>query len=144
MRVRDVLKGKGDRVITIGPEATVGEAISRLVGNNIGSLPVVDPEGHLLGMLSERDVLRGLHARGEAFAGEKVSAAMTRAPQSCNLDDDVEEVMGTMSEFRIAKVPVLCNAKLCGIVSVGDVVKFLYAQVRSENHHLMSYIHGSY
>ena len=69
---------------------------------------------------------------------------MTRDPQTCDMDHDVEEVMGKMSEYRIAKVPVLCGGKLCGIVSVGDVVKVLYEKVCSENHHLMTYIHGSY
>ena len=63
MQVRDVLKTKGGRVISIDPEASVAEAIARLVQNNIGSLPVVDPEGHLVGIFSERDVLRGVNPR---------------------------------------------------------------------------------
>ena len=144
MQVRDVLKGKGGRIISIEPEATVSEAISRLVQNNIGSLPVTDQEGHLLGILSERDVLRGIYRQGEAFKELKIAEVMTSDPQSCNLDHDVEEVMGKMSENRIAKVPVLCDDKLCGIVSVGDVIKVLYDKVTFENHHLKTYIHGSY
>jgi len=144
MQVRDVLARKGNRIISIGPEATVADAVSRLVQNNIGSLPVVDLEGHLLGIVSERDVLRGTHERGAAFGQSRIADIMTSDPQTCDLDHDVEEVMGKMSEYRIAKVPVLCDGKLCGIVSVGDVVKVLYEKVCSENHHLMTYIHGSY
>ena len=125
-------------------EATVADAISRLVENNIGSLPVIDGDGGLVGILSERDVLRGIHERGPAFNQSRVADVMTRDPESCNLDHDVEEVMGKMSEYRIAKVPVLCDSKLCGIVSVGDVIRVLYDKVCSENHHLMTYIHGNY
>ncbi len=142
MQVRDVLKSKGGQVISIEPEATVSEAIARLVQNNIGSLPVVDPSG-LVGIFSERDVLRGIHNTGERFNRMKVSEVMTRNPVTCNLDDDVNDVMGQMSERRIAKVPVLDNAQLVGIVSVGDVIKVMYDKVHSENQHLMSYIHGA-
>jgi len=144
MQVRDVLKTKGGRVISIDPEASVTEAIARLVQNNIGSLPVVDGEGHLVGIFSERDALRGLHHHGAGFGQKPVMQVMTCDPITSELGDDVNEVMGKMSERRIAKVPVLHNGKMVGIISVGDVVKFLYEKVSSENQHLMTYIHGSY
>jgi CBS domain-containing protein len=144
MKVRDVLKTKGGRVISIDPEASVTEAIVRLVQNNIGSLPVVDGEGRLVGMFSERDALRSVHHHGESSCGMHVTQLMSGNPVTCNLDDDVNEVMGKMSERRIAKVPVLHEGKLVGIVSVGDVIKVLYEKVSSENQHLMTYIHGSY
>jgi len=143
MQVRDVLKTKGGRVITIEANATVAEAIARLVQNNIGSLPVVDDEGRMQGIFSERDCLRGLHARGEGFGRIKVAEVMTPNPVTCSCDDDVDDVMGQMSERRIAKVPVLKDGKLVGIVSVGDVIKVLYERVHSENQHLMTYIHGT-
>jgi CBS domain-containing protein len=142
--VRDVLKAKGARVITIEPGATVTEAIARLVQNNIGSLPVVDTDGALIGVFSERDVLRGLHNRGEAFNRMKVGDVMTHDPVTCTPDCDVDEVMGKMSERRIAKVPVLENGRLAGIISVGDVIKVMFERVSSENQHLMTYIHGSF
>ena len=110
MQVRDVLKAKGGRVISIDPEATIAEAIARLVQNNIGSLPVVDGEGQLVGIFSERDALRGLHHQGDGFGQMHVTQVMTRNPVTCDLDDDVNEVMGKMSERRIAKVPVLTTA----------------------------------
>ena len=69
MLVRDVLESKGRRIISIDCEATVSEAIAKLVQNNIGSLPVVDHDGHLVGIFSERDVLRVIHNRGEGLAG---------------------------------------------------------------------------
>ncbi len=144
MQVRDVLKAKGGRIITIGQDATVAEAIARLVQHNIGSLPVTADDGTLVGIFSERDVLRGLQARGEGFGPTRVSNVMTPEPVTCNLDDDVNDVMGMMSDRRIAKVPVLDAGRLVGIVSVGDVVKVMYDRVHSENQHLMTYIHGSY
>lgn len=144
MQVRDVLKSKAGRAITIESEATVAEAIARLVQHNIGSLPVVDDAGHLVGIFSERDVLRGIHNCGERFQRMRVSEVMTHDPVTCTLEDDVDDVMGQMSDRRIAKVPVLNDAQLVGIVSVGDVIKVMYERVHSENQHLMSYIHGGH
>lgn len=144
MQVRDVLKSKGGHVIWIEVDANVSDAIARLVQNNIGSLPVLDQGGTLVGMFSERDVLRGVHNRGEGFGRVKVSEVMSHNPITCNLDDDVDDVMGKMSERRIAKVPVLSNDRLVGIVSVGDVIKVMYERLHSENQHLMTYIHGTF
>jgi CBS domain-containing protein len=143
MLVRDVLVSKGRRVISIDPEATVSEAIAKLVQNNIGSLPVLNHEGHLIGIFSERDVLRIIHNRGEGFGRLRIADVMTGDPITCHLDDDVNEVMGKMSERHIAKVPVLSDSELVGIVSVGDVIKVMFDKVHTENQHLISYIHGA-
>lgn len=143
MLVRDVLHSKGNRIISIDPEATVHEAIAKLVQNNIGSLPVVDHEGRLIGIFAERDVLQIIHNRGEGFGRMRISEVMTHDPTTCDIIDDVNDVMGQMSEHRIAKVPVLQDGKLVGIISVGDVIKVMYDKVATENHHLLSYIHGA-
>jgi len=143
MLVRDVLQSKGRRIVTIDCEATVGEAIGKLVQHNIGSLPVVDHGGKLIGIFSERDVLRVIHNRGDNFGRMPVCDVMTRDPITCSLDDDVEQVMGVMSDRRIAKVPVTSGDELLGIVSVGDVIKALHEKLSHENQHLLSYIHGA-
>jgi CBS domain-containing protein len=117
MLVRDVLVSKNRSVIAIDPAALVSEAIAKLVQNNIGSLPVVDAAGHLIGIFSERDVLRIIHNRGEGFGRLPVSEVMTRDP-------------------------ITCSAELVGIVSVGDVIKVLYDKLHAEHQHLMTYIHG--
>jgi CBS domain-containing protein len=143
MLVRDVLESKGRRVIAIDCEATVSEAVAKLVQNNIGSLPVLDQGGRLVGIFSERDVLRLIHNRGEGFGRLRVADVMTSGPVTCKLDDQVDDVMGKMSERHIAKVPVLSEDQLVGVVSVGDVVKVLYDKVHAENQHLISYIHGA-
>jgi CBS domain-containing protein len=142
MRVRDVLNAKGGRIVTIDPAATAAEAVARMVENNIGSLPVVEPDGQLVGVISERDLIRELHDRGDQFAGTIIRAIMTLDPITCDADDEVEAVMGLMSERRIAKVPVADRGCLVGIVSVGDVIKMLYEHTRAENHHLMDYLYG--
>lgn len=143
MLVRDVLESKGRRIIAIDHEATVGEAIAKLVQNNIGSLPVVDHGGHLVGIFSERNVLHIIHNKGEGFGRMRVADVMTANPITCRLDDLVDDVMGKMSKHHIAKVPVLSDDQLVGVVSVGDVIKVLYDKVHAENLHLMSYIHGA-
>jgi CBS domain-containing protein len=103
---------------------------------------VLDQTGNLIGVFSERDVLRVIHNRGEGFGRLHVADVMTRNPVTCHLDDDVDDVMGKMSDRHIAKVPVLDGAELAGIVSVGDVIKVLYDKVHTENQHLISYIQG--
>jgi CBS domain-containing protein len=143
MLVRDVLVSKGRRVIAIDTDATVSEAIAKLVQSNIGSLPVLDQAGHLVGIFSERDVLRIIHNRGEGFGRLRVADVMTGSPVTCHLDDDVNDVMGKMSERHIAKVPVLSDSELVGIVSVGDVIKVMFDKVHTENQHLISYIQGA-
>jgi CBS domain-containing protein len=143
MLVRDVLDTKGRRVVSIDLEATVHEAIAKLVQNNIGSLPVVDKDGKLVGIFAERDVLRLIHNRGEGFVRLSMSQVMTHDPVTCDYNDDVNEVMGQMSERRIAKVPVVSEGQLVGIISVGDVIKVMYDKVATENSHLLSYIHGA-
>ena len=142
MRVRDVLNAKGGRIVTIGPDAVASEAVARMVENNIGSLPVVEPDGALVGVVSERDLMREFHDRGEQFAGATIRAIMTLDPITCDVDDDVDAVMAAMSERRIAKVPVTDRGRLTGIISVGDVIKLLYEKTRTENHHLMDYLYG--
>jgi CBS domain-containing protein len=144
MLVRDVVEAKGRRVIAIDSEATVSEAIAKLVQNNIGSLPVLDQGGRLVGIFAERDVLRLIHNRGEGFGRLRIADVMTAGPVTCQLDEDVNDVMGKMSERHIAKVPVLSDDQLVGVVSVGDVIKVLYDKVHAENQHLISYIHGAH
>src|SRR4051794_22939794 len=107
MLVRDVLRAKGGRVVSIEPEATISDAVARMVQNNIGSLPVTDDDGHLQGIFSERDALREIHLKGEGYGRVKLSQVMTRDPVTCDLDENVDCVLGKMSDRRIAKVPVM-------------------------------------
>ncbi len=143
MQVRDVLKTKGGKVYSLPIDATVSDAIARMVQHNIGSLPIVDEDGRVVGIFTERDALRGAHHDCQEFSSTPIREVMTRNPQTCGLDDDVHDVMGKMSDYRVGQLPVLHEGQLAGLVSIGDVVKFLYERVTNENRHLMEYIHGS-
>ena len=142
MQVREVLKAKGGGAIHMGPEATVAEAIERLVQCDIGSLPIVDREGRLVGIFTERDVLRGFNRDCEGFHHRQIHQVMTRNPVTCDLDDDVHEIMGKMARHKVGQLPVTCDDDLVGVVSVGDVVKLLYHKVEAENQHLVNYLYG--
>lgn len=144
MLVREVLQSKGGLVFAIDCDATVSEAIAKLVQNNIGSLPIVEHGGRLVGIFSERDVLRLIHNKGEGFGRLCVADVMTKDPVTCHLEDEVDAVMGQMSDRHIAKIPVLSGGQLVGVISVGDVIKVLYDKVHDENRHLYSYIHGAH
>jgi len=142
MQVRDVLRTKGGRVISIEPESTVSDAVSTLVHHNIGSLPVLNHEGRLVGIFTERDVLRGVCNRGDTFCKALIGDIMTLNPVTCDVDDEVHHAMGKMSEHHIGQLPVMEHQKLVGVVSVGDVVKILYEKADTENRHLINYIYG--
>ena len=144
MNMRGVLKAKGRQVITIGSEATVTEAVTRLVENDIGSLPVVDGAGRLVGIFTERDILRGLKARGEAFCHARIGDVMTRDPVSCHESDSIQDAMGKMSEYKIGQLPVLDERHaVVGVVSVGDMVKMMHEAAEAENRHLLNYLYGA-
>ena len=142
MRVRDVLRSKGRGVYFIESGATVGQAISRLVEHNIGSLPIVD-EGRVVGIFTERDVLRGIHNCDVTFCRSKIADVMTRDPVTCENDDSVHDAMGRMSEHQIGQLPVMEGEELVGVVSVGDLVRVLHEHAEAENRHLLSYLYGA-
>lgn len=142
MLVQDVLKIKGRRLITIGPDATVKDAIAQFVEHNIGSLPVVDSQGRLVGIFSERDVLYTVHENAATFQERRIQDEMTEGPITCNLMDPVHEVMGKISQHRVGQLPVIEDEKLVGVVSVGDLIKSMFERVENENKHLLSYLYG--
>ncbi len=142
MRVRDVLRAKGRGVYHVEAGAKVGEAISRLVQHNIGSLPVVEG-GRVVGIFTERDVLRGIHNCDVAFCRANIADVMTRDPITCEPDDSVHDAMGRMSEHQIGQLPVLDGEELVGVVSVGDLVRVLHEHAEAENRHLLSYLYGA-
>ncbi len=142
MFVRDVLKEKGRRVVSIGPEASVKQALARFVKHNIGSLPVVDATGLLVGIFSERDVVFGDHRDFERFHHRLIGEVMTPDPIICSPMDTLAVAMGKMARHHVGQLPVVEGGELVGLVSVGDLVEALYEQVEAENRHLMDYLHG--
>jgi CBS domain-containing protein len=139
MRITDVLRGKGSDVLTIGPSATVAELIALIAGRNIGALPVVDA-GRLVGIVSERDVVRRLHDVGTALLERRVAEIMTTEVTTCRPDDSVVDLARIMTERRFRHLPVVVEGRLCGIVSIGDLVKARIDQLEVERQQLQSYI----
>ena len=130
------------QVISIGPEATVREAVYLFVQYNIGSLPVVDASGRLIGIFTERDVLFGECGDREHFHRQVMKEVMTHDPISCSTNDSVHEAMDKMSRHHVGQLPVLDEGKLVGLVSAGDLIKSLHSQTEDEKQHLMAYVHG--
>jgi CBS domain-containing protein len=143
MRIRDILRRKGDTVATVAPDATVRQLLAVLAEHNIGAV-VVSPDGaSISGIVSERDVVRRLHDRGAGLLDRPVSDIMTAEVRSCGPGDQVEDLRRTMTEHRFRHVPVVEDGRLTGIVSIGDVVKSAIDELESEREHLVGYIQGA-
>ena len=122
MNIASILARKGGKVVTCRSEQSIRQALTLLAEHNIGALVVVDETGAPAGMLSERDVVREA-ARDERLFGRTVGEIMTRDVIVGVPEDDLRSVRQTMTERRIRHVPVVADARLVGIVSIGDVVK---------------------
>jgi CBS domain-containing protein len=143
MLVRNVLDAKGRQLISIGPDASVRQAIALFVEHQIGSLPVVDSSGKLIGIFTERDVLYGDFTDSEQFHRRLIGEVMTGDPLTCDLDAPVSEVMARMAGCRVGQMPVVDDGELIGLVSVGDLIRSLHDGLETENQQLTAYIHGS-
>lgn len=142
MRISDVLRAKGDAVYTIAPEATVAQLLSRLAEHNVGALVVSADGATVAGIVSERDVVRGLHERGTTVLQDAVSAIMTTAVTTCTGQESVEDLMRLMTDHRIRHVPVVRDNALVGVISIGDVVKNRIGELEHERSNLIGYIAG--
>jgi CBS domain-containing protein len=142
MRIGQILTAKASQdVVTISPDAGVRELIALLAEHNIGALIVSRDGTSLDGIVSERDVVRHLHSDGTVI-NNTVSAIMTEVVETCSPDDDLDEVMQTMTERRFRHIPVCSEAgDLVGIISIGDVVKHKIGQLEFERNQLDGYIH---
>ncbi|MBW7838000.1 MAG: CBS domain-containing protein [Sphingomonadales bacterium] len=140
MLVKSILKGKGSDVVDIAPELTVLEATAVLRDKRIGAVLVRDKAKTIVGVLSERDIVRALANTGPEILKKKVCDLMTRQVVTCLPGDTVDHVMGLMTDKRIRHVPVVEGGKLLGIVSIGDVVKHKIAEAEMEAQALKKYI----
>ena len=141
MQVRHILHGKGRDVVAISGGATLTEAAKLLTDKRIGALVVKDKSGALCGIISERDLVHAIARGGSAALSDQVSRHMTPSPETCVESDTVESVMEVMTRGRFRHVPVLDEqCGLCGMVSIGDVVKTRIAETVSEAAALRDYI----
>jgi CBS domain-containing protein len=141
MQVRHILRDKGREVIGIAGQATLIEAARQLVQNKIGALIVKDASGGLAGIISERDLVRAIAGHGPEALHVPVSHYMTRTVATCTECDSVDTIMESMTRGRFRHIPVLDEQeRLCGLISIGDVVKTRIAETVIEAEALRGYI----
>lgn len=142
MKIEDVLRSKGHAVVTISPTATVGDLVAMMTEHNIGAVVVSTDGVHIEGIVSERDVVRGLAVHGEGILTGAVGGLMTTEVTVATPQDHIEDTAHTMTERRVRHVPVVVNGELAAIVSIGDIVKHRIDQLTIERNHLLGYLHG--
>jgi CBS domain-containing protein len=140
MTVAEILSMKGREVATITPERTIGEAVDELARRRIGALVVVEGRDRVVGIVSERDIVRALANRGSNLLAGRIDAIMTREVVTCGENETINRVMGRMTRGRFRHLPVVENGRLAGIVSIGDVVKARIEEVEHEAEDMRTYI----
>jgi CBS domain-containing protein len=142
-KIRDVLLGKGEEVYTVGPEATVIDAVHVMNGHHVGSVLVLQA-GHPVGIFSERDVLVRVVAAHRDPRQTRVRDVMTTRLYTASPEDTLLDVMQLMTERRCRHVPVVEGDRLLGLVSIGDLTKATQKNLRHQVRELSSYINGPY
>ncbi|QFU87930.1 CBS domain-containing protein [Amycolatopsis sp. YIM 10] len=140
MRIADVLRSKGSLVATVAPESSVTDLLAGLAEHNVGAMVVLGAEEKVVGIVSERDVVRRLHDRGPELLSRPVSEIMTTLVATCTPEDSVDHLSAVMTERRIRHVPVVVDGRLAGIVSIGDVVKTRLNELEERHDQLQAYI----
>jgi len=144
MKIKELLKVKCRPVITIGSNETVQSAIQKLIENNIGALPVCDAKGRVLGIISERDLLKECSQRCKAIGTTKVKDIMTKEVAIGIPEDDLDYVMNIMTQKGIRHLPIMDGPKLEAMISVRDIVEQELEEFRHEIRYLHQYISGRY
>ena len=144
MRIADILRAKGSAVATVTATTTVTGLLAELTVHNIGAMVVIgaDAGGHerVIGIVSERDVVRHLHTVGSDLMRRPVADIMSEVAVTCGPGDPVDDLAALMTNNRVRHVPVLDNGRLVGIVSIGDVVKNRMEELQAERQQLQAYI----
>lgn len=132
MKVAAILKAKGASVATTPPDETVSTIVWELRSKNIGALVISEDGITVLGLIAERDIIHGLAEHGARLLGLRASQLMTQPVLTCAREDSVTTVMALMTRHRVRHIPVVEDGKLCGIVSIGDVVKHRLDELEME------------
>ncbi len=141
--VKQLLRSKGRAIWSIGPEATVYEALRLMAEKDVGALLVLDAGGGLAGILSERDYARKVVLKGKTSRDTAVREIMTEKVICVRADQNLEECMALMTHKRVRHLPVLENHQLVGVISIGDVVKAIISEQEFMIEQLENYITGS-
>jgi len=142
-KVAEILQQKGHNVVTVTTRQMIESVVTVLTQNRIGATPVLDENGEMVGIISERDIICGLSQQGAAVLRLPAERLMTRDVSTCSPADAVVELMETMTNQRIRHLPVIENKQLRAIVSIGDVVKQRLAEAQFELEELRKYVLSS-
>lgn len=140
MHVKNILAAKGGNVVSIEPTATLETAVRKLAEHKIGALLVFGPDRRIIGILSERDIVRVLAEQGAGALGQPLSQVMTRKVFTCAPAETIAVIMERMTAGKFRHVPVIEQDQVIGVVSIGDVVKYRLQEMEHESAALRDYI----
>jgi CBS domain-containing protein len=140
MTVKEILSRKGSDVVTADPNATLSDAVQLLAARRIGAVVITGADRRIVGILSERDIVRTLADKGAHALEQPISEVMTRKVITCGVGETVPEIMERMTVGKFRHVPVVDQGRLAGIISIGDVVKSRVQQMEQESAALQEYI----
>ena len=132
MKISDFLRIKAHPVITIGPNDTLSSAIQKLVENNIGALPVCDNQGVLVGIISERDLLKECFRHSSSLGNTRVQDVMTKSVAVGTPEDDLDYATSVMKQKGIRHLPIVVGQKIAGIISIRDIVSFQLEETKAQ------------
>jgi len=140
MTVKAILSRKGNDVLTIEPTATLAAAVKLLAERRIGAVVITGADRQVIGILSERDIVRAFAAHGPAALDQQVGQVMTRKVMTCDEAETVASLMERMTQGKFRHLPVVERGRLAGIISIGDVVKHRLEEMEKESSALREYI----
>jgi CBS domain-containing protein len=140
MTVSTILANKGRNVVTVEPGASLADAVQILAEKRIGAALILGADNRLVGVISERDIVQALAERGPGVLSEPVSQTMTRKVETCNESETICNIMERMTAGKFRHVPVVDQARLVGIISIGDVVKHRLHEMERESAAMRDYI----
>jgi len=140
MTVAAILSQKGRQVVTMGPKQTLREVCETLATHKIGAVVLIDGQGHIAGILSERDIVRALAGEGAAALDRAAESYMSAKVMTCSESETTDKVLGRMTTGRFRHMPVVREDRLIGVISIGDVVARRIALAEEEAAHMRAYI----
>lgn len=143
MFVRQILAGKGDHIVSIDPTARITDVVALMSRERVGAVVVLEGDGSIAGIVSERDITRHLAEHGNELLEMSADRIMTREVVTCGPDDGIDKLMAKMTRGRFRHLPVVEQGKIVGIVSIGDIVKHRLEELESEASLLQGYIAGA-
>jgi len=143
MHVKNILSAKGSNVVSIEPTATLETAVRTLAEHKIGALLVLGPDQRIIGILSERDIVRVLAEQGASVLTKPLAQVMTRKVFTCSPSETIGVIMERMTAGKFRHVPVVEQDQVVGVVSIGDVVKYRLQEIEHESAALRDYIQSA-